>query len=47
MTKCNKNYKSSHQNSMKFHIVIARKAVGLFLDILRSLKALKGFIAEY
>ena len=32
ITMCNKNYKSSHQNDIKFHILFSRKA-GLFLDI--------------
>ena len=32
ITMCNKNYKSSHQNGIKFRILFARKA-GLFLDI--------------
>ena len=39
MTMCRKDDTLSHQNSIKFHIFIARKAVGLSLDIWHPRKA--------
>ena len=39
-----KGNRLSHQNSVKFHISIASRAVFISLDILRSRKAFKGFL---
>ena len=39
-----KGNRLSHQNSVKFHISIASRAVFISLHILRSRKAFKGFL---
>ena len=48
MAMCKKDNRSSHQNSIKFHIFIANRAVGFSLDICCLGKALfKRFITEH